>query len=171
MQKYLYQHLEHTFREEIKSGQRAVGERLPSVRQLCSELEVSKSTVLVAYSRLESDGLIEARPRSGYFVSARRLKQNKTLKTPAPSQPAPAPAPVSAGQVLVEIMEQGAAFDLLPSIDSAPSNDQLRRSLSRALRRQTSAEQLYYDGPMGLPELRGQLAQRQGQGGQPVDKR
>ncbi len=170
MPEYLYQQLEQTLRDEIKSGQRAPADRLPSVRQLCAEHEVSKSTVLVAYGRLESEGLIEARPRSGYFVSAPQKTKKNILQSPAPSQPTSAPAEVSAGQVLVDIMEQGAAFDLLPSTEVSPGNEALRRCLSRAQRQQSSAEQLYYDEPMGLSSLRTQLAQRLGQSGSQIDK-
>ena len=42
---------------------------LPSVRQLASELKVSTTTVAMAYQALKSDGFVEARPRSGYFVN------------------------------------------------------------------------------------------------------
>jgi len=171
MSQHLYRQLEQLFREEIKSGQRSPGDRLPSVRQLCSERSVSKSTVLTAYSRLEAEGLIEARPRSGFFVSTRSLHHSKMLRTPAPSQPTIIPATVSAGQVLLDIMEQGAAFDLLPSSAATTSsgNEQLRRSLARAQRRQSNSEQLYYDDPMGLTELRVKLVQRLAHGGSRVD--
>jgi len=163
-----YQQLEQALSEEIRLGQRAPGERLPSIRQLSRERKLSKSTVLTAYSRLEADGLIEARPRSGYFVCAGEEPSPGGLKTPAPSKPRQKPAPVSAGQVLLDIMEQGAAFDLLPSVAPHSGNEQLRRCLARAQRRQSCAEQDYYDGPQGLAELRGQLAQRTRSGGSQV---
>jgi len=169
MTEYLYHHLEQTFREDIRTGQRSAGDRLPSVRQLCVDRKLSKSTVLTAYRRLEADGLIEARPRSGYFVCASNVTPNNLLKTPEPSEPHLAPAPVSAAQVLVDIMEKGAAFDLLPSVERAPGNEQLRRCLSRAVRRQSSEQQLYYDEPMGVLALRRQLASRLVQGGRQVD--
>ena len=163
---YLYQELEQSFREEIKNGQRAPGERMPSVRELCSAKSVSKSTVLTTYSRLEADGLIEARARSGYFVSAPE-QAPANLQTPATSQPKLNPVPVSAGQVLLDIMQQGAAFDLMPSADRGhyEGNENLRRSLSRALRRQDHNQQNYYDEPQGDPELRASLALRMGHGG------
>ena len=64
---FLYQVLEQQIREQIESGQLAFGSRLPSVRALCQEQDLSKATVLNAYARLEAAGLIEARPKSGYF--------------------------------------------------------------------------------------------------------
>ena len=47
------------------------GDRLPSVRQVCRTHQISPITVTQAYYLLESRGLIEARPNSGYFVRAR----------------------------------------------------------------------------------------------------
>jgi len=163
---YLYLALEQSFREEIESGQLAAGERMPSIRELCTARSISKSTVLTAYSRLEAEGLIEARARSGYFVV--EPKQAATsLKIPDTSQPNLNPTPVSASQVLLDIMQQGAAFDLLASTrhDNGHGNEQLRRSLGRALRRQGEYEQNYYDEPLGNHALRSQLAIRLGHGG------
>jgi DNA-binding transcriptional MocR family regulator len=178
MTEYRYRYLEQRLRDEISAGQLAAGERMPSVRQLCRELEMSKSTVLTAYGRLEAEGLIESRPRSGFFVtgmvtgmvSGAGPQNGRTLRKPAISQPAAQPVPVSMGQVLVDIMEKGTAFDLLPPPVLQPSqddsgNEQLRRCLTRAQRRQTSIEQQYYDEPMGLVSLREQLALRMGHGG------
>lgn len=44
------------------------GDKMPSVRKLSREQKVSMSTVFQAYYLLEKKGLIEARPRSGYYV-------------------------------------------------------------------------------------------------------
>lgn len=175
--RYAYEQLSQQLREKIEAGQLPAGARMPSVRNLCRDSQLSKSTVLSAYTRLEADGLIEARPRSGYFVCAQAPARH-ALKTPALSQPALTPAPVSATQVLVDIMQQGAAFDLLPrrSNSDKPTpaegdveNLELRRSLTRALRRQDQREQLYYDSPAGLPVLRTQLAHRMALSGSQVE--
>jgi DNA-binding transcriptional MocR family regulator len=47
------------------------GDRLPSVRQFSRERRVSIPTALHAYTTLETRGLVEARPKSGFYVSAR----------------------------------------------------------------------------------------------------
>jgi DNA-binding transcriptional MocR family regulator len=47
------------------------GERVPSVRQTSQHHRVSVTTVLKAYLLLESRGVIESRPQSGYFVRPR----------------------------------------------------------------------------------------------------
>src|SRR3546814_5665753 len=67
----LYQRLADHYRRAIQSGVLAPAERMPSVRSLVRTHRVSLSTALQACRQLEDDGLIEARPRSGYFVRPR----------------------------------------------------------------------------------------------------
>jgi len=45
------------------------GDRLPSVRELARELSANPRAILAAYRQLESDGIVELRPRSGIFVA------------------------------------------------------------------------------------------------------
>jgi DNA-binding transcriptional MocR family regulator len=67
-----YQRLAEELAETIARGLLRPGERLPSVRQACAHWGLSPATVFQAYARLESEGLIEARPRSGFYVRAAR---------------------------------------------------------------------------------------------------
>lgn len=64
----LYESLYRQLREEITRGRRKAGEKLPSKRALSQELGISINTVEGAYRQLESEGYIEARPRSGFYV-------------------------------------------------------------------------------------------------------
>ncbi|MHA6693553.1 aminotransferase-like domain-containing protein [Homoserinimonas sp. A520] len=52
----------------ISSGRLAVGDRLPTVRELASDLGVSPATVSQAWQALGSAGLIVSRGRNGTFV-------------------------------------------------------------------------------------------------------
>jgi DNA-binding FadR family transcriptional regulator len=54
----------------IRAGHFAVGDKLPSERQLAARLGVSRPTIRVALSQLESRGLVETRSGSGTFVIA-----------------------------------------------------------------------------------------------------
>ena len=45
------------------------GEKLPSIRRFAATMRVSPSTVVEAYDRLAAEGLIHARPGSGFYVS------------------------------------------------------------------------------------------------------
>ena len=68
----LYIKLAETLGERIEQGYYRPGDRLPSVRALSQEHGVSLSTVQQAYRILEDGGLVEPRPKSGYFVPPRR---------------------------------------------------------------------------------------------------
>ncbi|AWI55573.1 hypothetical protein DEH84_18500 (plasmid) [Aquabacterium olei] len=70
-----YEELAEAITLRIREGQLRPGEKLPSVRQACQNTHLSPSTVFQAYYLLESRGLIEARPRSGYYVCAPRAVQ------------------------------------------------------------------------------------------------
>src|SRR6202051_3581697 len=65
-----YERLGSQIRDLIQRGDIPPGTRIPAVRAACDAYGVSPSTVFRAYYLLESQGLIVARPRSGYFVSA-----------------------------------------------------------------------------------------------------
>lgn len=54
----------------IFDGLMAPGLKLASCRELARELGISINTVVSAYRKLEEQQLIEARPRSGYFVKS-----------------------------------------------------------------------------------------------------
>ena len=64
----LYQRLADYYRRAIQSGALAPAQRMPSVRTMVRTHHVSLTTALQVCRRLEDDGLVEARPRSGYFV-------------------------------------------------------------------------------------------------------
>lgn len=56
--------LEKMIAEEILR----IGDKLPSVRLLSEEYGISMGTAFQAYYHLEGRGLIESRPKSGYYV-------------------------------------------------------------------------------------------------------
>lgn len=68
--KTLYEQIYEFIRDEIRAGSLLRGEKLPSARFLADYLQVSRTTVDMAYGQLVSEGYLEARPRQGYFVSA-----------------------------------------------------------------------------------------------------
>jgi len=66
--KHLYEQIYEYIRDETKEGKLLPGEKLPSTRFLAEYLNVSRSTVELAYEQLLSEGYIEARPYRGYYV-------------------------------------------------------------------------------------------------------
>ena len=66
--KRLYVQIYEYIKSEIRGGRLLSGEKLPSTRILAGNLQVSRSTVDLAYEQLVSEGYLESRPGSGYYV-------------------------------------------------------------------------------------------------------
>lgn len=64
----LYEQIYQFLKQEIQRRQILPLECLPSTRALAKHLQVSRTTVDLAYSQLVSEGYIEAIPCKGYFV-------------------------------------------------------------------------------------------------------
>lgn len=80
--------------EGVAVGSLAPAQRLPSTRALAKHLDVSRNTVAGAYQRLIADGHLEARPRSGIYVSNARYAANRREELRAAGGPAPVEPPV-----------------------------------------------------------------------------
>ena len=64
----LYEQIYDFIRKDIQSGRLLCGSKLPSTRALADYLEVSRSTVELAYEQLISEGYIETVPCRGCYV-------------------------------------------------------------------------------------------------------
>jgi DNA-binding transcriptional MocR family regulator len=136
----LYRQLAAHYREAITSGALAPGDRLPSVRALMQRHEVSLSTALQACRQLETDGWLEARPRSGYFV--RQARQMPGLAEPTPGPP-PDPAQYVGMHTRVsDFVARGRQCTVRVNFSSARSapelypGEALKNAAIRALRQQ-----------------------------------
>ena len=65
----LYEQIYIYIKSDIQNGKIAYGEKLPSTRALAKHLEISRSTVELAYEQLLSEGYIESEPYRGFFVA------------------------------------------------------------------------------------------------------
>jgi DNA-binding transcriptional MocR family regulator len=77
-----YRQLADHYLQAIQAGSLRPGDRLPSLRQLMQQHDVSLSTALQLCRTLESEGWAEARERSGYFV-----RRPWRLRTPPLDEP------------------------------------------------------------------------------------
>jgi len=164
---YRYQQLEQWLLQGIIDGRWKLGDRLPSIREICTQQGLSKATVQHALQRLEAQGLLEVRPKAGHFVTL----VPKTTEPPRMTSRIEAPRPVNVSDLLLDIMGRSAAFDLLPELhagDLPPGIVSLNRSIGRALRRQRGADFQYYDKPAGDLALREQLGLLLAKRGWPV---
>jgi GntR family transcriptional regulator len=70
----VYRQIIDQVRGGIASGTLAVGDQLPTVRQLAVDLSINPNTVVRAYRELELGGLLETHQGTGTFISAQKLK-------------------------------------------------------------------------------------------------
>lgn len=157
----LYQQLADTLEEMIQRRSLRPGDRMPSLRQFSRQRRVSVPTALQAYAMLEDRGLLEARPKSGYYVRASRAD---TVRPPSTGSPSPRVADYSRLDPLTAILASQNAPDLVPLGVALPDPQNLpearmAREMSAAakhLRKQYST----YDIPPGCLALRTELARR-----------
>ena len=65
----IYEQIYRFMKAEIKKGNLPAGERVPSTRKLAGNLQISRSTVEMAYEQLLAEGYIVSQPYKGYFVA------------------------------------------------------------------------------------------------------
>ncbi len=157
----VYQKLANSLEGMIRDRSLRPGDRVPSVRQFSTQQRVSVPTALQAYATLETRGLIEARPKSGFYVRARQANA-----TPEPKGPGSTPkitnfANTDPFETLLadhsnsKLVPLGAALPsgaLLPGI-------KLARTMA-AISRKLGADSVHYDMTPGSEVLRHEIARR-----------
>ena len=169
----LYLQLSQRVAGLIHSGALKRGDRLTSVREAAAREGVSTATVVQAYRHLEDQRLVEARPKSGYFVAARptlarRLPARSALATP-PSLPTltepPAQSqPVTVNSLAERVLDASRDPALVSFGPAYPggeffANDKVKRALTRATQRHRDTL-MHYPAPGGTPELREAVSRR-----------
>jgi GntR family transcriptional regulator / MocR family aminotransferase len=76
----LHKQIYDGFRGAVVRGNLRPGQRVPSSRELASELSISRIPVLNAYAQLLAEGYFESRVGSGTFVSAEGLMRWRELR-------------------------------------------------------------------------------------------
>ena len=87
----LYEQLYRSLAGEMRSGTLAAGTRMPGKRRLAAELSVSVNTVDAAYQILATEGYMEPRERSGFYVQEYLALPTRPEEVPPPVSAAPQP--------------------------------------------------------------------------------
>lgn len=157
----LYLKIAHGIEELIDVGALRPGDRIPSVRQLSRQHKVSRPTVLHAYTVLENRRLIEAKPRSGFYVRSRLAK---IWSAPAILNRALSPQSLDEFPPLMAMVADVTNPRFVPMGGANPSSELLPgKKLSRIVagisRGQTSVA-INYDPVPGCPRLRHEISRR-----------
>jgi DNA-binding transcriptional MocR family regulator len=107
----LYVTLADSLQQLVEQGTLRPGHRVPSVRRMALQRDVSISTVLQAYTVLENRGYLEARPQSGYYVRPRL-----PLDAPEPrmARPMAKASYVGVNDLTAEVVMRSAEPGLVP---------------------------------------------------------
>lgn len=158
---HLYLQVALRLTELIEHGTLRPGERIPSVRQYSEKQDVSIATVMQAYRLLESKGLIEARPQSGYYVRARVWQPPAE---PAKSEPSGKATKVSVDDLVMRVLKATHDSSLVAFGAAMPNQallptKQLHCAAASVARRWPQLTNTC-DVPPGTPQLRTQIARR-----------
>lgn len=158
---FIYQDLSRELITHIEKGIYRPGDRLPGVRQLSGQRDVSVSTAVAAYRELENRGYLEVRDRSGFYV---RLRPNPQLEEPLESSPDRKPAPVTSRELALRMVQSANEPNIIQLGAAVPHASllplaTLEKATIKAIRRNRVAMHAY-QFPPGYPGLRQQLARR-----------
>lgn len=146
---------------ELQAGTLKRNERLPSLRDLARQRSVSLATVTLAYRVLEDSRLIEARPRSGYYVASRAPSLPEPPEPPE-SRPPPESRLVDRSALAARVMALADSPDHVSFGAACPGAEmfdqsRIRKALTRAALRHRDKLTKYAIGG-GHPDLRRAVA-------------
>ena len=156
---HLYMQVAVGLEKMIEEDVLKIGDKLPSVRVLSEEYGISMGTAFQAYYHLEGKGLIEARPKSGYYV---RFNHRRFPDLPEIKQPAPVSNDVSVKDMISTVYKDVTATDVInfalavPDVKLLPVA-KLNKSVVYALRNSKNSG-IGYEHFQGNVELRKQIA-------------
>ncbi|KGJ94350.1 aminotransferase-like domain-containing protein [Colwellia psychrerythraea] len=158
---YLYQQVIDFIEHQQKIGALHPGDKLPSLRKLSRQFDISVPTVKQAYIELERQGQVCAKPQSGYYLQA---IQARTLK-PRPAKWAQCdPVEVQSRSMIEQVhaavhLPDTVALGISNPIQAHPPDKALAR-LMRSVLSKVSEKAVSYGPVTGDAKLRMQLAFR-----------
>ena len=157
-QDHLYLQVADGLEKMIGEETLKIGDKLPSVRMLSEEYGISMGTAFQAYYHLEGKGLIESRPKSGYYV---RFNFRRMPGLPRVSDPEPVTVEVSVQEMIATVFNDITAEDLINFSIAAPPMSllpaaRLNKSLVHAMRT-ARHHGIQYEHIQGNKDLRRQL--------------
>jgi DNA-binding transcriptional MocR family regulator len=158
-QDFLYAQIAGRIEQQIKQNLLKAGDKLPSVRALSQEQGISISTAYKAYVELENMGMIEARPKSGYYV---RFSPARFTNAPQVKLPLKKTENIGVEQMIAMVYSNMSEEGILRLSQSAPHLSliplaKLNKSMMEAIRKSPSGNTGYENKQGNLP-LRKQIA-------------
>lgn len=74
-----YRQIINSIYAAISRGELKLGDKIPSLNQICSEFDLSRDTVMVAFSELKAKGIITSTPGKGYYINSIEIKVDQKI--------------------------------------------------------------------------------------------
>ena len=162
----LYGRIADDLRQAIRRGVYLQGDRLPSLRGICQQYEVSLGTAVEALGQLQDEGWVVPRDRSGFFVAAEAVQ---ALSAPRQNPISSQPVSVNVGGVAMSVIGNARKPGItnlgagVPDAGLLPLQN-LSRSISSVARRHYEVL-AGYDEVEGVAALRRQISRLMGDAG------
>ncbi len=79
----IYMQIADHISEQILAGQLQAADKIPSVREMATNIAVNPNTVMRTYTYLQEQGIIFNKRGIGYFVTEQALDKTKSMKKEA----------------------------------------------------------------------------------------
>jgi len=74
-----YRQIINSIYSGISNGNLKLGDKIPSLNQICVEFELSRDTVMVAFNELKAKGIIKSIPGKGYYINSIEIKLDQKI--------------------------------------------------------------------------------------------
>ena len=74
-----YRQIINSIYTTISIGNLKLGDKIPSLNQICSEFDLSRDTVMVAFNELKAKGIISSIPGKGYYINSTEINVEQKI--------------------------------------------------------------------------------------------
>jgi DNA-binding transcriptional regulator YhcF (GntR family) len=74
-----YRQIINSIYTAISIGELKLGDKIPSLNQICTEFELSRDTVMVAFNELKAKGIINSIPGKGYYINSIEINVDQKI--------------------------------------------------------------------------------------------
>lgn len=74
-----YRQIINSIYTAISIGELKMGDKIPSLNQICAEFDLSRDTVMVAFNELKAKGIINSIPGKGYYIASTEINLDQKI--------------------------------------------------------------------------------------------
>lgn len=74
-----YRQIINSIYRAISNGELKLGDKIPSLNQICAEFALSRDTVMVAFNELKAKGVIHSIPGKGYYINSTGINLDERI--------------------------------------------------------------------------------------------